>query len=245
MTHSLLRSLIRETLLQESDSPTARAASAGYAVVVHSPAGDDSRVIIYSPEFLFDALEDAKDLDKNFRWVVRDSLYERCIVRSTVAYREPLPEEGPCWGGSVIVNSVAAQDGVGYLPSVGPAAYEAAMWYSSDHRLAPDRDNVSSSAERVWSRYRGRAGSGVEALDFDDIESPQTPDPDDDCRLHGREALDHAYSLAAKPAGLDALERNHAGCVERLERDHGVDEGTLTSALASLSVRLFGEIYDG
>ena len=247
MTRSLLRSLIRETLLQESDSPTARAAAAGYAVAKVNQSYTATVVMIYSPKILFEILDGLDDpSSENIKHAVRDSLLETSIVRSAVEY-EPAsiyPEAGPCWDSGIVSYAVSATDDPD-LPRVGPAAYEAAMWYSKDHTLTPDRDSVSSSAERVWSRYSGRVGKGVDAFEFDDVNRPQTPEPDDDCWLHDSDALNHAYALDAKPAGLDSLERNHKECIEKLEREYFYSGFYFTLDIASLSKSLFQKNYNG
>ena len=247
MTHSLLRSLIRETLLQESDSPTARAAAAGYAVA--RGESDATIVMIYSPKILFEIL-DGLDDPKNIKLAVRDSLLETSIVRSAVGYRSaddsPWADvpSGPCWDSGIVSYAVSANDDPD-LPRVGPAAYEAAMWYSKDHTLAPDRESVSSSAERVWSRYSGRVGKGVDAFEFDDKYDPKTPEPDDDCWLHDSDALNHAYTLDAKPAGLDSLEKKHKECIKKLEKEYFYSGFYFTLDILSLSKSLFQKNYNG
>jgi hypothetical protein len=247
VSHSLLRSLIRETLLQESNSPTARAAAAGYAVV---KIGNESsaRVMIYSPQILFDVLDEVVGPTlASMRKAILESITDSCVLRASVRYS--VPARGVCWDSSVVSNSVAAADGAGDLPRVGPAAYEAAMWYSRNHRLAPDRLEVSSSAEKVWKKYRRRETSGeVESLEFDNVDNPKTPSPKDDCIVHDdkeRPVIDRAYSLKAKPPGLTELENKHSEVAEKLLSDYGFDEGTFNSALDSLFTRLFWKNYDG
>ena len=251
MTHSLLRSLIRETLLQESDSPTARVAAAGYAVAKVNQSYTATVVMIYSPKILFEILDGLDDpSSENIKHAVRDSLLETSIVRSAVGYRSaddsPSAAEarGPCWDSGIVSYAVSANDDPD-LPRVGPAAYEAAMWYSKDHTLAPDRESVSSSAERVWSRYSGRVGKGVDALEFDDKYDPKTPELEDDCWLHDSDALNHAYALDAKPAGLDSLEKKHKECIKKLEREYFYSGFYFTLDIASLSKSLFQKNYNG
>jgi hypothetical protein len=248
MNNSLLRSLIRETLLQESDSPTARAAAAGYAVA--RGESDSTVVMIYSPKILFEILDGLDDpSSENIKLAVRDSLLETSIVRSAVGYRSAddspwaAVPSGPCWDSGIVSYAVSANDDPD-LPRVGPAAYEAAMWYSKDHTLAPDRESVSSSAEKVWSRYSGRVGKGVDAFEFDDKDDPKTPEPDDDCWLQDSDVLNHAYALDAKPAGLDSLEKKHKECVKKLEREYFYSGFYFTLDILSLSENLFQKNYN-
>ena len=245
-----LRQLIRETLLAESQSPTARAAAAGLAL--HSwTRGETSGVIIYDPKILLERVGElvigpggALPNVWEIRRVIRDSIHENCIVRSAVSYNTPR-SHSPCWGAEIVQYSVSADDGHPHVSKMGPAAYEAAMWYA--HALTPDRSLVSQSAERVWKKYLQRAeGGDITALPFDDVEDPKTPEPEDDCYVHGsrRPSLNNAYTLKSRPSGIDTLERNHGETADTLESDYGFDEMELSSSLQKLAIQLFESQYD-
>lgn len=249
-TEIQLRRLIRETLL--SESPTARAAAAGLALLAWS-RGKTSGVIIYSPDVLFELIDNLV-IDLNgetpdvteIRKVIRDSLHETCVVRSAVSYASP-PSHAPCWGAEIVQYSVSADDGLSRDGKMGPAAYDAAMWYAHAHSLAPDRSLVSTSAERVWKRYSQRAeGGDVIELPFDDLENPKTPEPADDCYVYGpsRQSLDSAYYLKSKPDGLASLEQRHSETIEKLYSDYEFDEVELESALHRLAAQLFDSQYE-
>ena len=145
--NSLIRLLVRETLIQENESPLVRAANEGYAVFqIEGPV--TKLAIIYSPELLFYFTENSKTYDDINLSIKRSHQVDRCIVRAAVSYGRSSNKNGPCWNSSVIKYSVAASKPLN-MPKVGPAAYEAAMWYSKNHTLAPDRGSVSKKAEKV------------------------------------------------------------------------------------------------
>jgi hypothetical protein len=91
---------------------------------------------------------------------------------------------------------------------MGPAAYEAAMWYAGG--LTSDRMETSRAAGRVWLNYKERSASGdIESLPFDDLNDPKTPPPNDDCVMQDREWLNYSYKLKSPPPGLGEMEGNH------------------------------------
>ena len=246
--NSLIRLLVRETLIQENESPLVRAANEGYAVFqIEGPV--TKLAIIYSPELLFYFTENSKTYDDINLSIKRSHQVDRCIVRAAVSYGRSSNKNGPCWNSSVIKYSVAASKPLN-MPKVGPAAYEAAMWYSKNHTLAPDRGSVSKKAEKVWDRYLTRSNNnGITSKEFDDIGDPITPAVDDDCDIYqGRNSINRAYTLQSKPEGLEILERNHQKCIDEFEEKYNndlyeYDRNALGSAFRSLSIRLFDSEY--
>lgn len=213
----MIRQLIREMLLQEAGSPTANAASQGLAVIVSGDPKLQATVIIYDPMILKRKIESiaagpGNDPAKKARIArsAADTFEEdrEPAVRAAVNYIVPLKDEyiGQCYGTGVIKASLSW-----YKTGLGPAAYEAAMWYAGG--LSSDRGEVSSKARGVWKTYKSRADSGeIDALPFDNYENPKTPQPEDDCMVYGggkRSPLNFSYRQKSKPPGLDELERNH------------------------------------
>lgn len=261
---NLVRLLVRETLIQESESPLVRAANEGYAILHSSknstglnelklggalqrPASSSGIAIIYSPELLFESIQYSKSIFDIRKSISRSIGMNRCIVRAAVSYGGS--GVAPCWGSSVVKYSVAAST-PSNMPKVGPAAYEAAMWYSKNHMLAPDRGSVSNKAEKVWDRYLARSNNnGVTSKVFDDINNPQTPDYDDDCHVYqGKDSINRAYRLQSKPEGLETLEKNHQKCLDELKEKYDndtyeFDETSLITSLRSLSIVLFDSEY--
>ena len=207
----MIRQLIREMLLQEAQSPTAKAASAGLAVCVVGSPDSAGHLMIYDPQIVYRLANEYEGaglpIDYN---MIQDSIDEEPIVRSGVGWTMD-PE--PC-NGAKVVTKAASVEGSG----MGPSAYEAAVWYTGG--LASDRIETSQLAGHVWSRYYDR--EDVMRSPFDDIDDPQTPPKEDDCRLQDRPFLNYSYSMKSKPPGLDVLERNHEEC-EKFCQENGIN----------------------
>lgn len=201
MSESMVRRLVREMLLLESQSPTARAAAQGMAICTVGDPKSQAYVLVYDPNLLVRYVTDVASDGIPVDDVVEDSIDVNPVVRSGVTIFHEY--DGTCYGKG-IVGKAASVPGSG----MGPAAYEAAMWYADG--LASDRQETSRLAGSVWLRYNQRAESGeIEALPFDDVSDPQTPPVEDDCEIQDRDWLNYMYRLKSKPPGLDELEKNH------------------------------------
>ena len=197
----MIRQLIREMLLQEAQSPTARAAAQGMAVCVVGDPTLDAYVMIYDPNLLVRYVTDVAGDGVPVDDVVEDSIDVDPVLRAGVTLWHS--QDGHCYGKGII-GRAASVPGSG----LGPAAYEAAMWYAGG--LTSDREETSDLAGGVWLKYKQRADSGeIDALPFDDLTNPQTPPTEDDCEMQDRDWLNYSYRLKSKPPGLDELERNH------------------------------------
>jgi hypothetical protein len=227
----MIRSLIREILLQESNSPTSRAASKGMAVC---KIGDRvGHVLIYDPGLLVNYVKYARAKEA-IPEVIEDSIEDDPVVRSGVVYARRVEGLGECHGGGVVLKS-ASWPGSG----MGPAAYEAAMWYAGG--LTSDRMETSRAAGRVWLNYKGRSVSGdIESLPFDDLNDPKTPPPNDDCVMQDREWLNYSYRLKSPPPGLEEMEGNHEK-TKSIIKGLGYPVETLEHKLKLLFMMIFDE----
>jgi len=190
-------------LLQESTSPTSRAASAGLAVCVVGSPDSAGYLMIYDPSIVYRLAREYEEaglpVDYN---MIQDSIEEDPIVRSGIRW---ITETEPCNGAKVVTKAASvARSGM------GPAAYEAAIWYTGG--LASDRVETSRLAGYVWSRYYDR--DDVIKSPFDDINDPKTPPEEDDCGFQDRDFLNYSYSLKNEPPGLRTLEKNHEDCMK-------------------------------
>lgn len=197
----MIRQLVREMLLQEAQSPTAKAASSGLAVCLVGSPESAGHLMVYDPGIIYRLTKEYRGarlpVDYN---MILDSIDEEPIVRSGIGWTT---EPEPC-NGAKVVTKAASVEGSG----MGPSAYEAAIWYTGG--LASDRLETSQLAGHVWARYYDR--DDVEKSPFDDVDDPKTPPIDDDCHLQDRPFLNYSYRLRSPPPGLDVLEQNHEKC---------------------------------
>ena len=228
----MMRHLIREMLLQESLSPTARAASQGMAICTVGDPKSQAYVLVYDPKLLVSYVTDASNDGIPVDDIVEDSIDINPIVRSGVTIFHEY--DGTCYGKG-IVGKAASVPGSG----MGPAAYEAAMWYAEG--LASDCAETSRLAGSVWLRYNQRAEAGeIESLPFDDIHDPHTEPIEDDCEMQDRHWLNYMYRLKSKPPGLDELERNHNAVLPIIKKKkYPIDK--LPWKLRQLFMMLFDE----
>jgi len=218
-------------LITEMSSPAARAASQGMAVCTIGNRNHQAIVVVYDPNLLLGYLRQKRSLEDR-KTVIEDSVGLDPVVRAGVTYYK---SSDPRCHDNGIVGKAASVTGSG----MGPAAYEAAMWYAGG--LASDREETSRRAGRVWSVYKNRADAGdLDALPFDDVEDPQTLPDVDDCGIQDREWLNYSYRLPAKPAGLDIMEKNHEAIKPKLKR-LGFPDDTLEWKLKMLFMMIFDE----
>jgi hypothetical protein len=226
ITETLLRKIIREVLLPESVSPTATAAAMGMAVCLTK-----GYVIIYDPKILISAIENVQDLEE-IPGVIESTLEDEPVVRAGVRYSHS-SAGGPCNRSGIVMQSASWEGS-----RMGPAAYEAAMWYAGG--LASDREETSRSAGRVWKRYKNRAEDGeLESIPFDNIEDPKTPPIEDDCVMQDKLWLNSSYRLWEKPEGLAEMEARHHAAISQIS-DLGYSINRLEPALRSQ----FSSIFD-
>ena len=143
---------------------------------------------------------------------------------------------GPCYGSGVVTASASERGS-----KMGPAAYEAAMWYAGG--LTSDRNQTRARARNVWAVYKTRSDSGeIEARQFDDVNNPKTPPEEDDCEMKsdgGNSPMNFSYKHKSKPAGLDEMENNHRTMLSFMEK-HGMARPQFEANLR----RLFGYLFE-
>jgi len=160
------------------------------------------------------------------------------VIAGVVYNKEP----GSCNDAGVIEISVSHPD-----YKAGPVAYELAMWKAGS--LAPDRENVSQSAKKVWQKYSQR--EDITSSTFDDVEDPVTEDPVDDCFLHNpkgeisnRSELNKSYrrNSRSKPAYLNKMLDNEKIVKEIFSKNKSIDMTLQTFLIRNLN-SLFNKYY--
>lgn len=133
------------------------------------------------------------------------------------------PAAGPCWG-AWEVKEAAAPSG----PDAARITYGIGYALADSGILIPDRSNVSQDAQDAWMRIF--MGKKRRALPLDNIAAPKTSDPQDDCRLYGRDPsnypqLQNAYEsqgwesaeLTRLTAAHDAFMSEFSGKTEKAD----------------------------
>ena len=149
ITESLLRGLIRETLLAESRWTPQTLVDGGYKVSV----GRRRNKVFVSC-----------DMGPNVPTAVRGYLYVH-----TDADRDKV-SDGKCLNAWEI--QLANVTGTG---GMGPLLYDVAMELSGRNGLMPDRVAVSAEARSVWEFYL-RNRPDIEVMQLDSVDSEVTPD---------------------------------------------------------------------
>jgi len=147
---------------------------------------------------LTEAAKEAKDLPEN--WFVKITK-ESSIIRADLVEKNsaggydripgradpfstvqamhsshPMYRDMPCLGAYIIQKSSAPA-------GFGPFLYDVVMELAGEDGLTPDRSLVSGYAYKVWEYYL-KNRSDIEKKQLDDIDNPQTPPPEDDCKMY-------------------------------------------------------------
>jgi hypothetical protein len=213
VSQDILRAFVREALVHalQEDAVVPRAAAArGLALM--TPGGDATGdYVLYDQDVTVRTMLELPG--EPIRAIVPALVASHAIVGALY-----IVHDARC--GARVVNTIAAEKGF------GPLLYEAAM---ADGPLAPSRDSVSFSAERVWRRYHDRP---------DVTKTPLTGR----CRQHVkvRPWLNFAYSVERKP-DLSALLRRHEATLGELSYDFSAAE--VSQALASAGSKYFDSRY--
>ena len=128
----------------------------------------------------------------------------------------------------------------------GPLTYDAALWVVTEEGqhddryngyLMPDRNNVFSGAQKVWTHYAEKRKADVQIRKIGTrCPSHGYPDPDP--------VLDRMYKAKlGRPAfaGMDALYQRWAAVRDDLEERLGMDREEIEAALVKMGEQLFGE----
>lgn len=189
MDRDLLREFVKETLVEAALDPGA-ALKQGLGLVAYDMGAKKALVLFHVKK----AAEAAYKLKQEKGDKATSDDYMNVLESNIVGFvLGKSPEKGPSWGAMMISSSAAAK-------GFGPMMYDIAM--SKWGRIMPDRKFVSPSAEKVWTYYaNGR--KDVERLQFDDIEDPKTPDPQDDAVIHHKNGLKGPLNGAYEGAQID------------------------------------------
>ena len=214
--------------LNESVGPRLAAAnSAGYALCWHRKT-----VVIYHPRLVSSTEGDFLSDFYSYSWGNSDTNKTKKLIGlgfATVSVKKSR-SEGPCHSVGHVDYSYSTGRG-----SLGPAAYEAAMWLAGG--LSSSRHAVSMGAHRVWEKFLQR--SDVERRRFDNAIDPKTKTKKDDCVTFDDEAVDAAYFLKGEPAGLREMMERHVSVSTGRNVRRGIEDD-----LVELGNELFVSKYD-
>lgn len=213
VSRDILRVFVREALACAlSEEAIAPSAAAARGLALMAPGGDGTGdYVLYDQDV---AVRTMLELPGEPARVIVPALFAaRAVVGALYAV-----QDARC--GARVVNTVAAEKGF------GPLLYDAAM---ADGPLAPSRESVSLSAERVWRRYHDRP---------DVVKTPLTGR----CRQHVkvRPWLNFAYSVENR-ADLAVLRRRHEAALGELSYDFSAAE--VSQALAGAGSKYFDSRY--
>jgi hypothetical protein len=145
-------------------------------------------------------------------------------------------DEGPCYN-SLQVQRVVAEKGY------GPFLYDVAMRYATKKglSLSPSRTSLSKSAAGIWRYYHSKRHD-VESSPFDNLDSPKTPPPEDDCKVFGADFLDKTYTLSDQDAERQIEYLKNA---QNMIKVLGASEHYVSQHLSGMSNMMFGTRYKG
>lgn len=213
MSTALLREMLRlelATLIETAASPSV-AASRGLALM--APGHGEGVYVLYDAEGVESALAGMSgERTQTMARVLRD---EHVVIGILAADKLP-----SCWSVRQ-VTSVAAEKGY------GPLMYDIAL---SDGPLAPMRDSVSLSAERVWRRYYE---------DRSDVRHV----PLKKCKNHVsvRPWLNFSYELTGPGHDVSALKTRHERVLDTLAEE--IVSAEVKSALERAGSMYFDSRY--
>lgn len=216
--------------------------------------GSEKTAILYSPEDVDKLLRTYKDADErrggdsSFYWK-KIKLTEKSIegaIRGVIQIREP---GQPCWDAWEVIAS-AGPGGADIARTIYGLGY--AM--SPSGVIMPDRGTVSAPAKAAWARVASKGDRY--ALPLDDIDDPQTSDPQDDCKLYrgkskntdpkDNPALQNAYQAQGWEKGmLNYLTAAHESFIDDLRREDPKLSSTLEKYLTLSIHAYFKHHYPG
>lgn len=209
LTEEVCRRLLREKSREED-----------LAAVVDFDYG--ANVIVYDVSLLKAALKDyAADEEAD----LAEKIVARQAIRGII---DVGPAEDPC-NGAWVVSAVAGK-------GLGKILYGLAYALSPSGLIAPDRrkGKVSPDAQAAWRKV---AAGGRERVKMDDVDHPKTPQEDDDCKVHGIDALDAAYRAEGWEKSMkDRLVKAHETLLTDLK-------GSSDPRLAAAGKRLGSVLY--
>tara|TARA_B100001250_G_scaffold409724_1_gene434649 strand:- start:109 stop:900 length:792 start_codon:yes stop_codon:yes gene_type:complete len=143
-------------------------------------------------------LSNSTSVDEFVQKLNDKTLYDKAVVGYIMAGYNPMyskthTQSGNCAGTFSVRKSI----GKGY----GKQLYDALLGFATanDIYITADRLNVSIGAKARWAKIDAQTDDEVPGDEnpylgtFDDVTSPQTQPPDDDCVVHGVDSLDKGY----------------------------------------------------
>lgn len=135
------------------------------------------------------------------------------------------PDE-PCWD-AMTISSIAGP---------GKLMYGLAYALSPSGLLISDRESMTSDAVSAWKGMADKGTRGKKKLD--NVTEPETPEPEDDCKVRPEEFLNYAYEAEGwEQEILRSLQDEH----ERLAKR--ICQGDLTRSVLELSIGAAGHSY--
>ena len=207
-----LRALVREELLRLSEDAASPAAAATAGLALMTPPDGMGAYVLYDQDKAVSTLLDMSGETSR-------ELAKALTAAGAVVGMLYVDKTAQCWEARTVM-SVAAQRGY------GPLLYDVAM---ADGPLAPMRDSVSLSAERVWRHYYERRPDVVH-------------EPLRQCRKHVsvRPWLNFKYTLTGSPP-VGPLRARHEGTVEELSYDFS--RADVEAALRGAADKYFDSRY--
>lgn len=155
------------------------------------------------------------DVNKLFKLMHLD--IQEAAMGAVVGYISVAPSKNPCNGAWEVRYSAG--------PDLGKLVYGMGFALTPNNRLIPDRQYVSDDAYKGWSKQKAK--SNVEKIPLDNYKNPTTPDPSDDCAVHGpgdedcdsrdSDPLNHAYvGPSWSKSVLSTLEAAHLETVKKI-----------------------------
>jgi hypothetical protein len=118
----------------------------------------------------------------------------------------------------------------------GKLMYGLAYALSPSGLLISDRESMTSDAVSAWKGMAGKGTRGKKKLD--NVAEPETPEPEDDCKVRPEEFLNYAYKAEGwEQETLRSLQDEH----ERLAKR--VCQGDLTRSIFESSITSAGFSY--
>lgn len=233
----MLRALIRQCLLTEAASTVEDAIGQGLALR-QSKLQDRFLLVLFDPDEMLQHIQYAVSrgtIGQGEPWYRDAETLQGNYVWGSVLGLVQDQESGPCRGAYQVFGPAA-------ISGYGPMLYDISMGLVPGRTLTSDKQGgTSMSARSVWQYYYHNR-SDVSKAPFDDINDPQTPDPDDDCELMGSEVLDTAYT-AKSPVNTGPLRDRYRELIKHA-RELGVKRSVVDGALLRSAEGFYGQRRD-
>lgn len=230
--------LVRESQLKRYIAEELEKSADRKLALFFERGSNDVRIYIYDKaKFtkLFKAFVKEKETVGHFgNYELRET--KKIAAKCGVAWLYLLkPRLAPCNGAWQVMNSAGD----------GKLAYESG-YKLVQGSLFPDRFSVSEPARSGWKRQRNK---GRPSKPFDDIENPQTDDPNDDCIVYGKsdkdwDVLDRSYDMMSSDAPDVSSMRTAHQSVNKLLLKYFKNEGLVNIIFVEAGQSFFNVKYN-